>query len=127
MNPLLKRKSATDAGGKPEISDVQRVVKFIKQRGPVMAAQLAIAFGWTTEQADILLHMLHDEDVLGIKHMRFYLKQASVLRFRSKLLYRKSKPVSIFQMQNEEVKEAGPQGDDISQRSRGDYPRLRRS
>lgn len=117
----------TDPHGHAQLGDVAVVVKFLQERGASLPQQIAKEFGWSQEQAYGVLRMLKDEGIVGIKQMRFFLKQASKFQFQSKILYRKSEPISVFQYENQEIKKGGPQGDDISRRSLGDYPKMRRT
>jgi hypothetical protein len=117
---------ATDPHGHAQLGDTQRVLDYLKANGAKLPAQIASVFGWTHEQAYGMLESLRAEGKIGIKQMRYYTKQASRFRFNSKLFYRRSEPVSVFQYENKQIVEGGA-GDDISRKSDGDYPRMRRS
>jgi hypothetical protein len=125
--PNVQRITGTDHQGHAQLGDAQNVLNFLQANGPKLPQQVAEAFGWSYEQAYGMLEHLRAEGKIGIKQMRYYVKQASRFRFKSKILYRKTKPVSIFQSENKTIKEGGPQGDDISRKSDGDYPKMRRS
>jgi hypothetical protein len=126
-DPTKAPKTSTDGSGHAQMGDEQRVLDYLKANGPKLPQQFEAAFGWTHEQAYSMLEYLRSEGKVGIKQMRYYAKQASRFRLQSKILYRKSKPISVWQQENQQIKEGGPQGDDISRKSDGDYPRMRRS
>ncbi len=118
---------ATDHQGHAQMEDAPKVLAFLQNHGAALPQEVAVEFGWSHEQAYGMLNFLRSEGKVGIKQMRYYPKQANRFRFRSKILYRKSKPINVFQLENKQIKEGGPQGDDISRKSLGDYPRMRRS
>lgn len=124
-DPFADR-TATNHHGNAEVSDVERVIKYMQETGAVLPQQVASAFGWSHEEAFGVLQMLKAENRVGIKQMRYYVK-TSRLRMQSKLFYnQRSRLLSPFQLPQNE-KEAGPGGAGISQRSLGDYPRMRRT
>lgn len=118
---------ATDPHGHAQVDDAPKVLAYIAQRGAALPAEVAKEFGWKHEQAYSMLQYLKSEGKLGLKQMRYYVKQASKFRFKSRVLYRHSAPINVFQLENKTLKEGGPQGDDISRKSNGDYPRMRRT
>lgn len=124
----LLSKRGTCPSGNPQLGDVAVVMKYLQEHGPTLPQELTKVFGWKPEQAYGILKMLKDEGRLGQKQMRFYLKQASRFKFKSKVLYRESRPINVFQRENKEIVEgSGQASDGISRKSLGDYPRLRKS
>ena len=120
----VEMRVATDHQGNPQVNDVEKVLIWLQNQineghDPSLD-ELCATFGFAPQSAFDMIELLKHEG-------RLPQKQAAMFNFKSKLFHRKNKPVTIFQEQQLPDKEAGPQGEDISQRSSGDFPRFRRA